>query len=183
LDFPHPGAYKSLAGIDLTLARGFDGAFAMSGISARHRHPWSDRFRTPTAEALVADLPKSLIPAFEHARKCLSNSHSLAEAVHWQGVWQWCLTYTHNGDSSLPAAYLVPDPDRPRLCIPFPEHALHDLPLKRLAKSVRDVLIHAPAVNGVRWATWDLHSKAGVDEVLALLAHRAPSQNSLAGAT
>ena len=40
--------------------------------------------------------------------------------------------------------------------------------MKKLSKFVRDGLAHAPAVDGVRWAQWEIQGKAQADDILSL---------------
>jgi len=136
---------------------------------AVHKSLWEDRFRSPTPEELLAAVCKSLLPATELASRILRDSESLRPTVQWRGVWHWTIVFAHPGDPDPAAAYLIPDPIRPRLCIPFPEAAIADLPVKRLPKSVRDGLAHAPIVAGVRWPVWDIQNKAHTEELLSLL--------------
>lgn len=95
------------------------------------------------------------------------------EVVAWQGVWRWTLVYSH---PSLPGqvwAFLVPDPSRPLLAVPVAEIVLPSLPTKHLTRPVRDGLVLAPVVGGVRWASWEVTSNALAENVLAIAASRA----------
>lgn len=142
---------------------------------AKSRPSWGDRFRAPDAESLVESLPRHQVPAFEHARERLRSVGGVRETLGWHGVWNWSFAFRHNGDSDPAVAYLVPDPSRPRLCVTFPDDRIGELPVKKLSKAVRDTLAHAPTVDGVRWPTWEIHSKAQVDEILALMEYRVAS--------
>jgi hypothetical protein len=135
---------------------------------------WEDRFQTPTAEELAGELHRQHAPAFAHAREIAGSGGR--EAVTWQGVWNWTIEFRHNGDAGPALAYLIPDPDRPRVCVPIPEEALAALGKRRLAKHVKDSLAHAPVVQGVRWPVWEIHTKAGVEEILSLMEVRLPAR-------
>jgi hypothetical protein len=137
--------------------------------SRRTSSPWEDRFRTPTPADLRAAITRSAHAAVELAAETLTSREAVRESVQWRGVWNWTLVYSHNGDPEPAWAYIIPDPGRPRLCIPVAEETVSDLPVKRLARTVRDGVSHAPAVNGVRWPVWDILTKAQVEEVLSLL--------------
>jgi len=139
----------------------------MTEPSASRTH-WENRFHVPTADQLVAGVCKSLIPATDLSRKTLLEVESAVESVQWRGVWHWTLVYSASA-TEPGLAYIIPEPAKPRLCIPFPESQLGDLPLKRLPKLVRDVLTAAPAVAGTRWPVWEIQNKAQVSEVLTLL--------------
>ncbi len=69
-------------------------------------------------------------------------------------------------------AYLVSGPSKPRLAVPVPDELITELPLKKLSKYVRDGLAHAPTVDGVRWAHWEVQGKTQVDDILSLAAYK-----------
>lgn len=142
----------------------------MPSQAAKTRIAWQDRFHTPTAQRLLADIQRGFTSPIEHIRAKLLAGEAIHESVIWSGVWNWTLAYTHNGDSGPAWAYIVPDPAHPRLCLPFPDGLLGELPVKKISKTVRDALVHATSVDGVRWPTWELTSKALGDD-LFVLAH------------
>lgn len=146
------------------------------------RPVWSDRFSRPDAEVLASGFPKLAQGAFDLARARLRGLEDVREEVQWRGVWHWCFAYiTDDGEPSV--AFLVPDPERPRLCLPFPDSMIRELPARKLARVVRDVLAHAPAVDGVRWPMWDLSTKTETEDLLTLLNfRRAPARTGRAGA-
>jgi len=139
----------------------------MTDPSASRAH-WENRFQVPTADQLIAGVCRSLIPATDLSRRTLLEVESASEAVQWRGVWHWTLVYATSA-SEPGLAYIIPDPSRPRLCIPFPESLLTEPAVKRLPKIVRDGLLAAPAVAGTCWPVWEIQSKAQVTEVLSLL--------------
>lgn len=116
------------------------------------------------------------VAAFDHARAKLVQIQGASEAIRWHGVWKWTFEYSCPGDAHAePFAYLVPDPTRPRVCISIPEVAMANVDVRKLAKGVREVLACAPAVDGTRWATWDVTAKSGIEEIAALIAaYRTP---------
>lgn len=134
------------------------------------RTPWEDRFRTPTASALRGAIASQFVPPFDHARSRLSQISGAIEAIRWHGVWKWTFEYTCTAAHAEPFAYLVPDPAKPRLCVSVPESVTSVLDVRRLSKTVRETLGNAPAVDGIRWATWDVATKSGMDEVVAFIA-------------
>jgi len=139
------------------------------------RPQWSDRFRQPSEAELLDAISRQFQPAFEHARTRLGAWENSRETIEWRGVWHWTFVCRVNGEHEPAWGYLVPDPARPRVCLPFPDELLTALPPKRLAKAVRDTLIHAPSVSGVRWPTWDVQSKAQIDEVMTLAEFKSTS--------
>lgn len=129
---------------------------------------WSDRFQVPTPRKLTDALSPTTVPVFLHARNTLKSLFHSTECIAWQGVWCWTFTYRIQG-SDHPVAYLVPDPTRPRLCVPIEDSVIIELPLKKLSRAVRDGLAHSPLVSGIRWTQWELQSLATLDEVFAIL--------------
>lgn len=144
----------------------------------KFKPPWIDRFHAPAAPRLLGDISRAAMPAVEHLRQRLLAVELVHESVLWRGVWNWTLAYTHNGDAGPAWAYIVPDPAHPRVCVPFPEALLGELPTRKLGKTVRDALTHASAVDGVRWPTWELTSKALAEDVFALAQVASPARVS-----
>jgi dihydroxyacetone kinase DhaKLM complex PTS-EIIA-like component DhaM len=52
------------------------------------------------------------------------------------------------------------------------EATLADLPSKKVTKSMRDTIMKAPLIDGTYWVTWDLTSKAVIEEACTLAAAR-----------
>ncbi len=139
------------------------------------RTPWEDRFRTPGISELRGALAPQFLGAFDHARVKLAQIQGASEAIRWHGVWKWTFEYAGAGTHQEPFAFLVPDPARPRVCVSILESAMAGVDVRKLAKGVREVLAAAPAVDGTRWATWDVTTKSGVEEIAGLIAsYRTP---------
>lgn len=140
------------------------------GISAC----WADRFNTPTADGLRKAMDKPLGDLIETARTWLAEFGTLQEEVSWQGEsWRWTLVYRTSGAASrYPWAYLIPNPDGPKLAIPLDESEVRKLPLARAKKHVRDGITTAKRVDNTLWAVWDVGSKTALDEVFDLVKRR-----------
>lgn len=139
----------------------------MLGTTTSTKGVWCDRFSNPGADALIDALPKGFAPAVQHARERLMAGYGLSEQVRWQGVWCWTLVYSC--DAGHGVAYVIPDPARPRLSLAVKVGGAADLPLKKLSRTVRDALLHAPVVDGFKWVALEITSKAAVDETLSVL--------------
>lgn len=148
----------------------------MPSIAAKTRIVWQDRFHAPSVPRLLGGIMRGSIGPVEHLRAKLLAVENVHESIIWRGVWNWTLAYTHNGDAGPAWAYIVPDPAHPRVCVPFPDGLLGDLPTKKMSKTVRDALTHATTVDGVRWPTWDLTSKALGDDVFLLAQVASPAR-------
>lgn len=130
--------------------------------------PWSDRFRTPTADDLLSALPRTLRGATEAARQRLASTGPLEEHLRWQGIWRWSFAY-ESPQASKPEAYVIPDPRLPRICIPLDAAAVGRLISQPSPAFVREVVERCAVVASVRWATWDIESKSMVLELLETL--------------
>jgi hypothetical protein len=138
-----------------------------SGMVARAA--WNDRFRKPSADTLVSEVGKSLVPAVELAREQLLAVSGVRESVSWQGVpWRWSLLYKHESIAGRAWVYLIPQPQRAIVVVPLTGEGVSALPLRRLLKPVRDGITHAKQVDGVRWAQWEVQSKAQIETLMKL---------------
>lgn len=140
----------------------------MTASALKSRQAWMDRYRTPTVNELVSAFNKQLTGVVNHARERMLAIDGVKEEVSWQGVWRWTLLYRIPGEADRVWAYLVMDPHKPRLAVPVPNDLISDLPVKKLSKFVRDGLAHAPTVDGVRWAHWEIQGKTQADDILSL---------------
>ncbi len=139
---------------------------------------WTDKFTPPTIEGLLADLGDHR-STVDEARALLLNDSQVREDVSWEGVaWRWSAVYTREGDATRAWAYLVPDPDCPRICVPLPSPAVQQIRQRRVKKGVRDAIAQAPTIDGVAWVTLALAavsrpgsglSAASLEEVAELL--------------
>lgn len=140
------------------------------GISAA----WQDRFSVPTAEGLRRGMAKPLGDIVEKARITLTELGGLVEDISWEGVaWHWTIVYhtpAQNGGHAW--AYLIPDPQGPKLAVPLDEDEVRRLPLARAKKHVRDGVMSAKRVNRTWWAVWDVNSKSALEDVLDLVRRR-----------
>lgn len=138
-------------------------------LTIKTRTAWEDRFRTPEADELFIDLDKIKLSAVDATRSALTALPDVSERLEWLGLpWRWAFVYTR-GDEQPPLAYLVPQTGRPQLVIPMPEDVILGLTGKRIAKTLRDGLIFANEVSGIRWPQWELTSKSQAEELLTLV--------------
>jgi hypothetical protein len=122
------------------------------------RPPWADRFRTPTAEALIAGMRGELRGMATTLRRQLLAVNSASESAAWLGTWQWTLQFRIAGASEAAWAYVIPNPDKLQLCVPVRESVVAVLPTGVVSSAMRQALVRAPMVDGVRWVTWDVGS-------------------------
>jgi hypothetical protein len=133
------------------------------------RSPWEDRFTTPTEHALLDAVASPAAARVADVLQRLVALPGLDRSVAWQGVpWRWTIVFRRTGEpvtlTPPPAfAYVIPHPTAPGVCIPLPASVAASLPLKKLKKAVRDVLVHAPVVDNVHWASWELAGDGAVE--------------------
>jgi len=138
---------------------------------SKTRFAWEDKFRTPTPEDLVQGLNKHGETPVVDVRDRLLAIEGVSEELSWHGVpWRWTFAYrTEDDDSARALAYLVPQPGKARLAIPMTQPQIAALPLRKLSKFIRDGLLHAPEVGGVRWVQWEPTARSQCDEIMKIV--------------
>lgn len=133
------------------------------------RIAWEDRFQTPKLDELIAELAKHQNQLVEQAREAILALEGVTESISWLGIpWRWTLAYGIEGVNDKPWAYIVPQPGKAVLALPMNSEAVAALPMRKLPKFVRDVVILSPKVAGVHWMQWELTSRAQVEELASL---------------
>jgi len=117
--------------------------------------------------------------AVRHARQVLTDGFSLNERILWNGVWRWSFVYERHEagherqrTQSKVAAYLIPEPDRPKMCIPIPAAISATLSPRTTPSFVREQLGMCPTVDGVLWPVWSVDGKQMVTELLGAVLSR-----------
>lgn len=101
------------------------------------------------------------------------------EDITWKGVpWRWTIELKHEQMADKAWAYLVPQPEHPLLVLPISAEVVAGISMKKLNKPVRDAIIHAREVEGVRWAQWEIESKSQA-EVLVKIAKQQVAATAL----
>lgn len=143
----------------------------MTAVAATN-DAWTDRFTTPDWPTLAARFEDTQSALLELAHTKLHAIDGLTSTLEWHGPsWRWTLRFDGHGRTGL--AYLIPRTERPQIGIPLPLERIADLRLKKLSKTVREPIEHAPVVAGTAWCEWDLSGKSVVDELCKLAAARA----------
>ena len=150
-------------------ARGF-------GMSRLTKPAWTNRFQEPTLAHLRAGLAKDKASLFDLLRTRLLEVEGMKESISWQGVpWRWTLIYSTDGEDATGSkawAYLVPDPERLQVCITLRTDQIQGAGVQRLKKWVRDGIVFARSVAGVCWPTYEVTTKAQVDDLFELIARK-----------
>jgi hypothetical protein len=132
----------------------------------KSRGAWEDRFRVPKPEELLDGLPVRARANFKSLRDELAAGTGAREYIQWLGPWGWAFVYRTPDCNGVAKAYLVPDPHRPRVCVPADERAIAGADDKSISKAAREVLAAAPQVDGVRWATWEVESRDAAKDAM-----------------
>lgn len=136
----------------------------------RARNPWEDRFQTPGLDDLLGALAKPQLQLIDQAREGLLALEGVTESIAWLGIpWRWTLAFNLEGTAAeKPWIYLVPQPAKPLLALPMSSEMVQALPMRRLPKFIRDVIVLSPKVAGVHWMQWELSGRGQVDELVGL---------------
>lgn len=138
---------------------------------SKTRVAWEDRFRVPTPEELLQAPTKQADSLMAECRERLLGLDGVSEELSWHGVpWRWTFAYRlEDADLTRAFAYLVPQPGRARIAVPLTQPQLAALPLRKLSKFIRDGLLHATEVGGVRWAQWEPTARTQCEEILKIV--------------
>lgn len=134
---------------------------------------WRNKFQTPRVEHLVADLPEGVVPIFEELRGELGGLKHVRESLGWLGIpWRWTLAFTVRGRHREPVGYMVPDPDRPLLCMPLCAEQVCSIAVSEMTRTQRDGLLEGYKVGERVWGHWVLAPDTPVEELLVLARDR-----------
>lgn len=150
---------------------------------------WEDRFRRPSAPALVRALAKHHAALVTHARSRILELGGIVEEAVWLGVpWKWTLVYRRQTlpDAGTPAplatalAFIIPQPARPQLCIPVQGREATAQRGSAIVTAVRHAVGKSVLVGNIRWPSWDLTGKGQIEAALELLRERVASERDTA---
>lgn len=131
------------------------------------RPAWEDQFRQPQTDQLTSHYGKQLGNLFESARERLTEYDDISEVVEWHGVpWNWTCVYHSPDDPTRAYAYLVADPEAPKIAVPLTVEMVSRLPLKRMKKHIRDAIQTGRRVADTVWATFQVANKTQLEEVM-----------------
>ena len=142
----------------------------MGTPKTKSRGAWEDRFHIPSPEELLEGLPANVRGRVMQLRTQLASTTGAREYMQWLGPWGWVFVYRTPKCNGVAKAYIVPDPDRPRVCLPAAEHAIAAACEKAISKAAREVVASSPAVDGVRWAVWDVETKEAAQDAIKFAA-------------
>lgn len=133
------------------------------------QYAWKDRFETPTPDTLMDQLAGVHTDILALLRTGLLASNAPREKIKWHGVpWCWTLEYRQR-KAAHAIAFLIPEPGRPRLCLPLTAEFVCSLELSAIAKTLRDGILSGTQVNDLLWVEWEPAAKSHVAELLWLI--------------
>lgn len=155
----------------------------MATLEFKPKSPWENKFRQPDEDELRSQYLKPVQAVLAGARAAMLTFEDAREDLEWLGIpWRWSYVYRTGSGTKAAMAYVVPQPERPRIAIPVSAMVLSKVPARKLSKFIREGVLHAPMVGEVRWAQWELTATGQIEEVLALLAlHRQAQQPAAVG--
>lgn len=139
-------------------------------VPAKKTSPWEDKFREPTLDELRDAYPKPMRALFDDAHKRIIELCEPTEELVWEGhPWRWCLRFTIPNDPTHAFAWLVPNPEKPRIGACFTGEMLQAMPLHRMKKYMKEILVASHDVGGKFWSEFEITSKPQLDDAFDLL--------------
>ncbi len=152
-----------------------------------HTSPWMDRFDEPSEQDLLEALPAEARVLTDLFRQGIDRLPDMSCTVEWQGLpWRWVLTYDAPGvRADRAVAYLVPDPEAPRVAVPIDVEQVPRLLGPRSARTLREGVTHSSVVGDVVWTEWVLVTKVLTESLCKLVAAtlEAPRKGDVATVT
>ena len=138
--------------------------------TAKNHMVWKDKFRKPEIDELRGQYPRTVRSLFDDARQRILAFDGLAEELSWEGLpWRWCLRYVKQGDPTRAFAFLVPSPEKPRIGVSFTGEMLQAMPLHRLKKYMKEILVASHDVGGMFWTEFEISSRPQLDDTMDLV--------------
>lgn len=148
----------------------------MSTRDSNFRSAWEDRWSKPDADDLLEVLPETARTSLHKFVEGLGGLEGIDRQVIWYGeAWRWTVEYTLSADvhenvaSSQTACYIVPNLETPIVCVPLEAPVLERLPIRRLARTVREGIRSAKCAVSIHWATWRPTSKVEAEALTDLV--------------
>ena len=156
--------------------------------------PWADRFNTPTAERLIAHLSQEHRCASKQLLERLDELGLPEPVARWMGTcWKWTVALEPQRQAerqpasqapsqappqpapqvepgqTAPPVYLIPNPERPRVCTRLDARSLGAVSADRLQRKVRDAMASGVQVGSALWVEWPIESTACADDMITLV--------------
>lgn len=122
---------------------------------------WQDRYRTPNAEGLLAELGPEARPLAEKALQTLGRKPK----VVWVVPWNWTLSVDH----ACGPLFLIPEPGRLRLVARLPRPVFEQMVAPKSARPAREAVVSASCVGDTVWTEWAISSDAVCEGVLRVI--------------
>lgn len=148
----------------------------MAETLIQQRLPWENRWTLPEMGDLIQPIQEQSRKALRTLMDQVASLEGLDHRLHWYGpAWRWTIEYRLQMEVGVgeqqPEAfcYLVPNAERPVVCVPLTNGQVDTLPMRRLNKLVRNGIRSAKCAVSVHWATWNLMASAEVPHLFDLI--------------
>jgi len=103
----------------------------------------------------------------------LDGFEELQRGISWYGeAWKWTVEYTigsSDGGESQTVCYVVPNVTTPVVCVPLDAIVLEKLPIRRLARVIREGIRSAKCAVTIYWAIWHPTTKVEAEGLTDLV--------------
>ena len=148
----------------------------MTEMTQQERLPWQNRWSSPAMDDLIQPIQDQSRKALSTLMDQIAGLDGLEQRLCWNGPsWRWTIEYRlehpPKSEEEEPEAvcYLVPNAERPVVCVPLTNAVVEKLPMRRLNKLVRNGIRSAKCAVSVHWATWNLTASAEVPHLFDLI--------------
>jgi hypothetical protein len=145
----------------------------MSASSSFSRTAWQDRWNRPTTVRLLDDLQAHHRKLFDHMIEQLQQFDGVDANVTWYGTaWKWTIRFAlhdRRGRELDDVVYLVPNVESPLICVPMTTAFVDQLPLRKLARTVRDGVKSAKCAVAIHWGVWSPNTVSEVNDLADLV--------------
>ncbi|MGP1347136.1 MAG: hypothetical protein ACTS3F_10795 [Phycisphaerales bacterium] len=166
-------------------------------VTPEPRLPWHNPHVRPSDATLVAHYAEPVPALVARARERLVGmggaEGSVVEEMAWRGLpWRWSWEYrlgpgagggkggsgggsggSAAGEDGIGLAYLVPMVAAPMVCVPLSYDMYEAMPKGVATNFVREGITLAKEIGDHRWAEWPVAQESHLDELLAVIEHKA----------
>jgi hypothetical protein len=143
----------------------------LSALEEQRLGSWSNKFEHPTKKDLLAQLNAEHAALFEKSYKSITSTIGSKPKLVWLDLpWRWSFEYTCPEHALVEHAYLIPDPELPRIAATvrsafFEKHAPDAFP-----KVLRPGIASGVLINHQTWCHWELADSEVLHEFERFLA-------------
>ena len=142
----------------------------------KSRLPWQDRWNQPDTDELLKPLKAQHRRILEKMMAQLDELGATErQLVYYDPEWNWTIQYKlpaqgkDGKDQPRTLCYLIPNHEQPLICVPLSDDDINQLPIKKLAKLVREGIRIAKNAVATHWAIWSPNNQVELAHVLDLV--------------